>query len=506
MNEDFSVEQPSGSITPALPPIAFTPTTQPMTGSVPAPVAQPVDALPPIGVVKAGLLDTQPQYRQSAQQAASQYGTVADQTAQQAIQQTQQANTSLANDAAHLRSGSLSQMDANAQQQQQLSAQAQEYAKTEGTKLQGQIDDIRNSKIDPFQWFNDKSFGQKLAIGLGALGFALYGAKKGGSPVVGLGVVGKMIDQAVDTSVSLQKEALNRKQTAFQDSSNLYARNLQTYKDQTAALQATRIQLQEHLVNGLELLANQHGGELFQAAATTTLANLRQKQAKDVQDFQQTITDNGFKSAELDLRRQAFALSAQKTEAAMTKAEEARLKLPNPVQEAVSTNVSVAAAAQQAIDIIQKSDTWKNPTSDEYAQLKFLQTKIAGEVAKATLSRVSTQEFTRFSEVLGNIDSWKHFFKGAVLPNQMTAPLEHIVKDAQGTATGRMMLAQTDKATAKAIYAEQFQNMYGAATTTAPPKLSDGDNLKQRQQLWDSEVQQNGLMATVRIRGARPIQ
>lgn len=206
----------------------------------------------------------------------------------------------------------------------------------------------QENKIDPKRLWNNMSTGNKI---LGAFALILGGAGSGGQAENNAAL--KIMNQSIDNDIKAQMADSDNKRS-------LYQMNLQKYRDVSAAVDATKIQLNSIAQGKLAQLTARYAGPQAMAKAHGLMAQLKQqgigyqaellsKVAKSQADMQENYIP-GYGTAKVkpsDKDREALA-AAKQIRAALTELQSRAVKIGStlPGSEADRVNKAKIAALQ----------------------------------------------------------------------------------------------------------------------------------------------------------------
>jgi phage tail tube protein FII len=134
----------------------------------------------------------------------------------------------------------------------------QSNAKAEGdlasyrSRMQDRIKKIDTQETDPDHWWRTRDgYQQGMAVAGLMLGGFLQGFRGGTNPAY------EMMDKAIDRDISAQRDAAAKDKYGLEADQNLYAQNLDHFKDEKSAQQATQIEMREQLKQQIMGIAEQ---------------------------------------------------------------------------------------------------------------------------------------------------------------------------------------------------------------------------------------------------------
>lgn len=160
-----------------------------------------------------------------------------------------------------------------AEEQRARLAHLQEQQQNIELENKALYDAAMNNKIDPNRVYNNMSTGDRV---LASIALILGGAGSGGDPAknAALQVMNKAIDRDIDSQMK-----------AGENARNLYQINLQKYRDTSAAIDATRMQMTAIAQGQLAGLTAKYGGKIAQANGQALMGTLDAQQASNKMAF-----------------------------------------------------------------------------------------------------------------------------------------------------------------------------------------------------------------------------
>lgn len=196
---------------------------------------------------------------------------------------TARAKANYMNESANLMAQSQKTLDAIAAQEAEKRQRWQERSEQIFSAIQKSVDDVRNTKIDP--WAN-ASTGQKvaasIAIVLGAVGQSLKGGKN-----LGLEVINQQIDREID----LQKANLQNKKDYTNSLANSYRIMREMGADDMQATAAMKIAALEKVKMKMEQMAYASGSQEAIQAARKNIGQLDIQQGQLAQSMMAQAQD-----------------------------------------------------------------------------------------------------------------------------------------------------------------------------------------------------------------------
>jgi len=149
--------------------------------------------------------------------------------------------------------------------QQQLYNTYQQTQKDDEAQLKTLFDGVKNSKVDPNRYWNNKSTGSKIAAGIGLL---LGGISQGlgGGPNPAIAAINQHIQQDIDAQKNDQTNNVN-----------MYKIGLQKYRDDQAAYNFATLNANAMVAGQLQKAAATAGSAQAKAAAQMGIAQITQQ-------------------------------------------------------------------------------------------------------------------------------------------------------------------------------------------------------------------------------------
>lgn len=203
------------------------------------------------------------------------------------------------------------------------------------------IEEFKNTKIDPNHMWATASTGRKIA---GAISLFIGGFLE---PVTGKNSALTIINQAIDRDIDAQKSALQARGEALNQKQSLYARNLARYGDEYQANLVTRAQLLENAKGTLQAQLARFDAPAIRNRGEQAVLGIEQQQNQTLEQMRAQREDERARKAQIGISYGNLALGKrQQTLAERRQAfEEQQTWITRAEKEAVEERARLAAEA-----------------------------------------------------------------------------------------------------------------------------------------------------------------
>ena len=281
--------------------------------------------------------------------------------------------------------GQLAAMRAGEEQRQALQAQFQDTMKRRSQQMDELEEDIKNSKVNPNNLWENKSTAQRVASSIGIMigGYAQGLGRYNSNPVL------DQINRQVSLDIDAQKANLSNK-------FSLYNHYLERTGSDLAAENFAKADLLQGTMTQMQMAAMQTGNEQARVGAMQDLANLQQQ--RNMLQYQGAL-------AAANLKVKQTEASAKQTEAAggYTKnvAEAGKL-----ASETYGPDINLGGPA------VDPRNGVPIPGTQGFEPRKLLDKSTAGDVSKKNMALIASQQ--SLAHLMEIYDRNKH---GAILPS-----------------------------------------------------------------------------------------